>query len=95
MKTAFSYFSKNAELNGMVDSPSSPGAPFVVYVPGVSGGALSEKTEPMAEAFVRAGFTFIRFELRSYVKPDAFSHGSLKEDVTDIRNAIAHLSRNF
>lgn len=95
MKTAFSYFSKNAQLNGIVDSPSGPGAPFIVYVPGVSGGALSKKTEPMAEAFVRAGFTFIRFEFRSYAKPDSFLHGSLNEDVDDIRNAISYLSRTF
>jgi alpha/beta superfamily hydrolase len=60
-------------------------------MPGMSGGALTDRFENLANDFVKAGFNFLRFNFRGYEEDESFGDSTLNEELEDLQNVILFL----
>ncbi len=95
MHEIFHFPSEWSTLQMRVDFPQHKSSKFVLYFPWVSGNAISQKTDGLANAFANAGFHFVRFEYRCYREQGKFEQFSLEDDHVDIASALEFLDARF
>lgn len=83
----FETTSDNVVLRGKINLASYE-APVVVLIPGVSGNALTEKFDWIAEAFVNSSYNFVRFNFRGYEANNDLEKSSLAEEEVDLKNVL-------
>lgn len=66
-------------------------SPVVLFIPGVSGGALTSRFDYLAEGFNQAGFNFVRFNFRGQEEGKSVDDSTLQEELEDLRNVLVYL----
>lgn len=66
-------------------------SPVVLFIPGISGGALTSRFDYLAEEFNRAGFNFVRFDFRGYAKGKSIDNSTVQEELEDIHTVLSFL----
>lgn len=86
----FSISINKTDLHGRVDVVSKE-KPVVIFIPGVSGNALTNKFDWLSKTFTGAGFNFVRFNFSGYEGDKNFEESSLNDELEDFKNLLGKL----
>src|SRR3989338_3190476 len=90
MQVDIKFKSNEKELHGKLDIISKT-APIVIFFPGVSGGALTDRYNFLYDAVLAAGANFFRFNFSAQEDGCPLDNSNLQEELVDIKNTIDHL----
>jgi dipeptidyl aminopeptidase/acylaminoacyl peptidase len=88
----FEIESDNITLHGKINFVSFK-SPLVIFIPGVSGKALTDKFDWIAKVFVKSGYNFVRFNFNGYEDGRSFENSSLGEEIRDFNNVLKTLDK--
>lgn len=87
----FKVVNGNITLNGKINLVSKTD-PVVIFIPGVSGKALTDKFDWIANVFTDIGYNFVRFNFRGYEEGSNFEEFSLENELEDFGNLLEKLN---
>jgi pimeloyl-ACP methyl ester carboxylesterase len=80
-----------ATLHGVIDELSNK-APTMIFLPGISGKALTDRFDYLRDGCVHSGFNFFRFNCRGYEEGASIDDSTVESELEDIRAAIDFLT---
>lgn len=84
------FISGKQTLHGIINIVDHE-APTIIFIPGISGKALSERFDYLAKVFNETGYNFLRFNFRGYEDGNSFDNSSIDDELKDLENAISYL----
>lgn len=82
---------ENSETEVLIETPTNPTDKVVIFLPGISGGAFSDRFMPMVEAGVGAGFAIAR--VRAWENVQEVGQKNLSQIYSDINAVITLLQK--
>lgn len=88
------FTSHHVSLPIRIDLAPQSDSRVIIYLPGISGGALEAKTDYLAKGMTEAGFHLVRFQFRYHQDKENFETYCIDDSMEDIVSVVTFLREN-